>query len=87
MVKNPKLKHWIKNFEIKKTVIVLPCPLCGEEVRVKRPSDDEMGTIKALSDLTIDEVVKRCLIQNYNEETKDLHSRPYLYAYLKQKGS
>jgi competence CoiA-like predicted nuclease len=85
MVKNPELKHWIKNLEIKKTVLVLPCPLCGEEVRIKRETPDEIGTIKALGDLAPDEVIKRCTIQNYNEETKDLHSRPYLYAYLKQK--
>ena len=85
MVKNPKLKHWIKDIDIRENVIVVPCPLCGEDVHVKRPSPDEMGTIKALSDLTIDEVVKRCMIQNYNEKTKDLHARPYLFAYLSEK--
>lgn len=85
MVKTPELKHWIKNLVVTKTTLILPCPLCGEEVRVKRAGEDEMGIIKSLGDLTIDEVVKRCVIQNYREEYKDLHSRPYLYAYLRQK--
>ena len=85
MVKHPDLKHWIKKLDIKRSVLILPCPLCGEEVRIKRPSEDELGVIKALGDLTPDEVIKRCVIQNYNEESKDLHSRPYLYAYLKVK--
>ncbi|MHA1408946.1 MAG: hypothetical protein ACTSQY_01270 [Candidatus Odinarchaeia archaeon] len=85
MVKHPKPKYWIKHLDIQKNSIVLPCPLCGEEVHIKRLTDDEMGTIKALSDLTPDEVIKRCMIQNYNEKTKDLHTRPYLYAYLLEK--
>ncbi|MEM2109519.1 MAG: hypothetical protein QW327_03425 [Candidatus Odinarchaeota archaeon] len=85
MVKKPDLKHWIKNLVIGKTTLILPCPLCGEDVHIKKLGDDEMSIVKTLGDLTIDEVVKRCYIQNYNEEYKDLHTRPYLYAYMKQK--
>ncbi|MHA1237769.1 MAG: hypothetical protein ACTSSJ_00745 [Candidatus Odinarchaeia archaeon] len=80
-----KIKKFLIPIAIKKTKIIVKCPLCGEEVRISRTTPDEMGTHNALANLTLDEVIKRCTIQNYSELTKDLHSRPYLYAYLKGK--
>lgn len=85
MSEEVKIKKFLIPIEIKRTKIIVKCPLCGEEVRISRTSPDELGIYNALANLTLDEVVKRCMIQNYSEVTKELHARPYLYAYMKTK--